>query len=142
MGLWSLFKSLTITQLLLGYIFLASGFLVSFLMLIGMVIWPFSRNLYRKFAYVLSYALWSRKYMQNTVVLFSINPFPNKPWFLRVCNNGLLKTLWEKEKLLVMSNFSFSHSVFYPFGQLSAIFIKFEIVVFKLFQFERVTLSV
>ena len=23
---------------------------------------------------------------------------------------------WEKEKLLVMSNFSFSHSVFYPFG--------------------------
>ena len=25
------------------------------------------------------------------------------------------KTVWEKEKLLVMS-FSFSHSVFYPFG--------------------------
>ena len=25
---------------------------------------------------------------------------------------SLLKTLWEKEKLLVMSNFSFSHSVF------------------------------
>ena len=23
---------------------------------------------------------------------------------------------WEKEKLLVTSNFSFSHSVFYPFG--------------------------
>ena len=23
---------------------------------------------------------------------------------------------WEKEKLLVMSNFSFSRSVFYPFG--------------------------
>ena len=36
-----------------------------------------------------------------------------KPWFLHVY---LLKTLWEKEKLLVMSNFSFSHSVFYPFG--------------------------
>ena len=27
-----------------------------------------------------------------------------------------LKTLWEKEKLLVTSNLSFSHSVFYPFG--------------------------
>ena len=27
----------------------------------------------------------------------------------------ILKTLREKEKLLVMSNFSFSHSVFYPF---------------------------
>ena len=30
-----------------------------------------------------------------------------------------------------MSNFSFSHSVFYPFGELSAIFIKFEIVICK-----------
>ena len=37
--------------------------------------------------------------------------FPNKPWFLRVCTQSLLKTLWEKEKLLVTSNFSFSHSV-------------------------------
>ena len=44
-----------------------------------------------------------------------INPFPNKPWFLRVCSTSLLKTLWEKEKLLVTSNFSFSHSVFYLF---------------------------
>ena len=43
------------------------------------------------------------------------NPFPNKPWFLRVCSTGLLKTLWEKEKLLVTSNFSFSHSCFNPF---------------------------
>ena len=51
-----------------------------------------------------------------------INPFPNKPWFLRVCNTSLLKTLWEKEKLLVASNFSFSHSVFYLFIELSAIF--------------------
>ena len=55
------------------------------------------------------------------------NPFPNKPWFLRVCSTSLLKTLWEKEKLLVTSNFSFSHSVFYPFGEPSAIFIKFKI---------------
>ena len=37
-----------------------------------------------------------------------------------------------------MSNFSFSHSVFFPVGELSAIFIKFEIVVCKLFQFGRV----
>ena len=33
----------------------------------------------------------------------------------------------------VTSNFSFSHSVFYWFGELSANFIKFEIVVCKLF---------
>ena len=51
------------------------------------------------------------------------NPFPTKPWFSCVYNEGLLKTLQEKEKLLVTSNFSFSHSVFYLFGELSAIFI-------------------
>ena len=66
------------------------------------------------------------------------NPFPNKPWFLRVSSSSILKTLWEKEKLLVTSNFSFSHSVFYLFGELSAVFIKLEIVVSKLFQFGTV----
>ena len=55
-----------------------------------------------------------------------VKPFPKKPWLLRLCNTNLLKTLREKEKLLVTSNFSFSHSVFYPFGGLSAIVIKFE----------------
>ena len=68
----------------------------------------------------------------------AFNPFPNKPWVLRVYSISLLKTLWEKEKLLTTSNFSFSHSVFYPFEDLSAIFFKFEIVVSKLFQFGRV----
>ena len=63
--------------------------------------------------------------------MFSI--LPNKPWFLHVCSTSLLKTLGEKEKLLVTSNFSFSNSVFYPFGELSAIFIQFEIVFCKLF---------
>ena len=42
-----------------------------------------------------------------------VNPFPNKPLFLHVCCASLLKTLWEKEKLLVKSNFFFSHSVFH-----------------------------
>ena len=67
-----------------------------------------------------------------------VNPFPNEPLFLHVCSTSLLKTLWEKEKLLVTSNFSFSHSVFHLFGELPTIFIKFEIVVCKLFQFGRV----
>ena len=40
--------------------------------------------------------------------------------FVFACQS-LLKTLWEKEKLLVKSNFSFSHIVFYPFGELSTI---------------------
>ena len=67
-----------------------------------------------------------------TSVCSKLNPFPNKPWFLRVSSTRLLKTLWEKEKLLVTSNFSFSRSVFYPFGELSTIFIRFEVVLCKL----------
>ena len=63
-----------------------------------------------------------------------LNPFSNKPWFLRVCRANLLKTLWEKEKLLVTSNFSFFHSFFHPFREHSAILIKFRIVVCKLFR--------
>ena len=58
--------------------------------------------------------------------------FQTSPGFLRVCSTGLLKTLWKKEILLITSNFSFSHSVFYPFGELSAIFVIFQIVVCKL----------
>ena len=56
-----------------------------------------------------------------TCIQNTFNPFPNKPWFLRVCSKSLLKTLWEKEKLLVTSNFSFSHNVFYPLRELSVI---------------------
>ena len=59
-----------------------------------------------------------------------IIPFPNRPWFLYVYSTSLLKTQWKKE-----SNISFFHSVFYPFGKLLVIFIKFEIVVCKLFEF-------
>ena len=50
-----------------------------------------------------------------------VQPFPNNSLFLHVCSTNLLKTLWEKEKLLVTSNFSFSHNIFYPFGKSSAI---------------------
>ena len=46
--------------------------------------------------------------------LFWVNPFPNKSRFLRVCSTSLLKTLWEKEKLLITSNFSFFPQCFLP----------------------------
>ena len=39
---------------------------------------------------------------------YNFNFFPNKPWFLCVCSTSALKTLWEKEKLLMTSNSSFS----------------------------------
>ena len=75
---------------------------------------------------------------KGVIVWEWVNPFPNKPWFLRVCSTSLLKTLWEKEKLLVTSSFSFSYRVFYLFRELSVIFSKIKIVVCKLFQFVRV----
>ena len=65
------------------------------------------------------------------------SPFPDKPWYLLVGCTSLSKKLGEKEKLLIMSNFSFSHCAFYPFEEISSIFIKFEIVISKLFQFGR-----
>ena len=43
-----------------------------------------------------------------------------------------------KKEIARKSNFSFSKCVFYQFGKLSAIFIKFEIVVCKLSKFARV----
>ena len=72
------------------------------------------------------------------ICLVKSEPFPKQALVFMRLGTSLLKTLWEKEKLLVTGNFFFSLSVFYPFGELSAVFIKFEIVVCKLFQFGRV----
>ena len=58
------------------------------------------------------------------------NPFPNKPWFLPFCKCKSFENAVGKGET---SNFSFSLSVFYTFGKISAIFIKFKIVVCKLF---------
>ena len=49
------------------------------------------------------------------IVWQRVNPFPHNDAFWRPWETSLLKTQWEKEKLLITSNFSFSHSVFYPF---------------------------
>ena len=40
-----------------------------------------------------------------------------------------------KGDLVIRSNFSFFHSVFYPFGEVIASFIKFNIVVSNFFSF-------
>ena len=52
----------------------------------------------------------------NLMSANTFNPFPHNDAFWRPWETSILKTLWEKEKLLVTSNFSFSHSVFFPFG--------------------------
>ena len=61
---------------------------------------------------------WSIKSIMYNRRLITL--FRNKLLFLQVCYTSLLKTLREKEKLLVTSNFSFSHSVFKSFGDLGA----------------------
>ena len=53
------------------------------------------------------------------------NSFLHRPVFLRVCSTTILKTLWEKEKFLRKSNFTFSHSVLYPLVELYSIFVIF-----------------
>ena len=40
------------------------------------------------------------------------NPFPNKPWFLRVCSTSLLKTLWGKEEIARNEQFLLFPTVF------------------------------
>ena len=43
-----------------------------------------------------------------------VNPLEHCDEFWHSTGDSLLKTLWEKEKLLVTSIFSFSHNVFNP----------------------------
>ena len=56
---------------------------------------------------------------------------PEEPLFLRVYSTSLFKTLWETEKLLITSHFSFYHGVVYHFGELT-IFVKSKIAVCNL----------
>ena len=53
----------------------------------------------------------------STIFIFTMfskfNPLFHRYSFQRINNRKLLKTLWEKEKLLVRSNFSFSLNAFY-----------------------------
>ena len=59
-------------------------------------------------------------------------PFPKQALVFTCLQHESFENTAGKEKLLVTSNFSFTRSVFYPFGELSAIFIEFKIVVCKL----------
>ena len=51
-------------------------------------------------------------HIYRSTYLLLPNPFPNKPWFLFVCSTSLLKTLREKEKLFIASDFSLSQQCF------------------------------
>ena len=60
------------------------------------------------------------RFQNNLAQLFAMTLFQTSLSFYYVCSTSLLKTLLEQEKLLVRSNFSFSHSVFYLSGKRSA----------------------
>ena len=47
--------------------------------------------------------LLSKTHQKVSLCWNGLIPIPNKPWSLCVCSTSLLKTLWEKEKLLVKS---------------------------------------
>ena len=58
-----------------------------------------------------------------------VNPTLHRYSIKRINNTQLLKTLWEKKKLLIMSNFFFSHNLFYSIGKIVSPFVnKFDII--------------
>ena len=106
---------------------------------------------YEKFnvTHLFEYALIGHKTLWKTSKMFIkvflpkfIKPFPKQALGLQYKSFentvGKGEIARNKQFLLVTSNFSFSHSVFYLFEELSAIFVKFEIVICKPFQFEKV----
>ena len=80
----------------------------------------------------------SKCFLPYLALIFHLTLSQTSPGFDVSAVQVFWKTLWEKEKLLVTSNFSFSCSVSYSSGELPAIFIKYEIIIYKLFQFVRV----
>ena len=68
-----------------------------------------------------------------------INPLPKQALvFTCLQYKSLENTVGKGEIARNEQYLLFSHSVSYPFGELSSIFMKFEIVVCNLFQFGRV----
>jgi len=58
-GLWSQMKTWFVFHLLFSFIFIASGCIVSVLMLIlWITVWPFNQTLYRKLVVHLAYTVW------------------------------------------------------------------------------------
>ena len=74
----------------------------------------------------------------TTIFFFFNQYFPKQALVFTCLQYSLLKTLCEKEKLLVTSNLSFSHNVFCPFERLPAIFINSEIAICEIIRFGSV----
>ena len=66
-----------------------------------------------------------------------INPLPYNDKFRCTGGKSILKTLWEKMKMLVSSIFFFSHNVFYPMKDNFNVLSNILFVVCKCFQFGK-----
>ena len=73
--------------------------------------------------------------MTNAVIQAVLTLYYTIPTFNDPLEGSLLKTLWEKEKMLVTSIFSFSHNVFYPFQNNFQFLSQFYFAVCNCFQF-------
>ena len=60
------------------------------------------------------------------------------PWFFTFMQYTSFENTVDKKEITRNEQFLLFSSVFYPFGELSVIVIKFEIVLCKLLQFGRV----
>jgi len=68
-GIWAWMKvKFYPLHLIFGYVFVVSGLIVCFLMLLTyMFVWPFNKTLYRKIVVNLVYTHWCRKYIATLI---------------------------------------------------------------------------
>ncbi|XP_013381629.1 1-acyl-sn-glycerol-3-phosphate acyltransferase delta isoform X2 [Lingula anatina] len=60
MGIFASIKTWFVLHLLMGYIFILSGLIVNCIMFCTLIIWPFSKTIYRKVNCYLAYWIWSQ----------------------------------------------------------------------------------
>ena len=88
------------------------------------IIWTMYRCIYQCFQFgpvkIFSYI--------GEFIIHMFSPFPNNPWFLLVCSKVFENTV-RKGEIAHNKQFLLFPQYFYPLGELSAIFIKLEIVI-------------
>ncbi|CAF1173200.1 unnamed protein product [Rotaria sordida] len=75
MHIYNEFKSSFIIVAFLGYIFLVSGLIINFLQLCSCIIWPFSKELYRKMNRYLALGIWSHGFIFSYLIFLSPDIF-------------------------------------------------------------------
>ncbi|ETE66236.1 1-acyl-sn-glycerol-3-phosphate acyltransferase gamma, partial [Ophiophagus hannah] len=63
MGKLAFLKTQFIVHLLIGFVFVVSGFIINFIQLCTLILWPISKQFYRRVNCRLSYSLWSQLVM-------------------------------------------------------------------------------